>query len=126
MSLTADLVLKNEAAASRTFTPVNVAANGITRLDAATTLAEPTRMVINHTTSGKGDSLIDRHLIQFTRTELDANDVPYTTIVNLTIANPRKATGSATVKDLLSFLKDLIDTAGVASADVDKILQGQS
>lgn len=126
MALTADLVLKNEAAASRTFTTVNVNGTGVTRLDSATTIQLPTKMIVNHTQSGAGDAVVDRHLVQFSRTELDANGMPYTTVVNLTMAVPRRSVGNVTVKDLLAHIKDLIDTGGVASADVDKILQGQS
>lgn len=126
MALTADLVLKNEAAANRTFTTVSVNGANVTRLDSATTIQQPTKMVINHTTSGSGDDLVDRHLIQFSRTELDANGLRFTTIVNLTMAVPRRSSSNTAVKDLVSFIKDLVDTAGVASADLDKILQGQS
>lgn len=126
MSLSADLVLKNEAAASRTFTTVSVNGSKVDRIDSATTIQQPTKMVINHTTSGSGDSLTDRHLVQFSRTELDANGLPFTTIVNLTIAVPRRSTSTTTANDLVSFIKDLVDTAGAASADLGKILQGQS
>ncbi|DAD50295.1 coat protein [ssRNA phage Zoerhiza.4_26] len=126
MSLAASLTLKNEAASNRTFVETIVQPNGRTRLDSATSLQTPTKLVISHSTSGTGDGLVDRHLIQATRVELDSNGVPFTTIVNLTIAVPRKSTSNTTVYDLVSFIKDLIDTGGVKSADLDAILLGQS
>jgi hypothetical protein len=126
MSLSADLVLKNEAAANRTFTPINVSGTSCTRLDGATSLQLPTKVVISHNTSGAGEDLVDRHLVQASRVENDANGVPFTTIVNLTLAVPRKSASNTTAYDLVSFIKDLMDTTGAKSADFDKILQGQS
>lgn len=126
MSLASTLSLKNEAAAARSFVSTIVNGQSVTRLDSATTLQTPTKLMISHNTSGSGDSLADRHLIQATRVDLDANGLPMTTIVNLTLAVPRRATSNTTVKDLLSFIKDLVDTGGAASADLDAILQGQS
>lgn len=126
MSLAATLALKNEAAASRSFVTTIVNGQSVTRLDAATSLQTPTKVVITHSTSGNGDSLSDRHLIQATRVDLDANGVPMTTVVNFTISVPRRSASNTTVYDLVSFIKDLVDTGGVKSADLDAILQGQS
>lgn len=126
MSLSATLSLKNEAASAKSFVTTNVTNNKVDRLDGATSLSLPTRLVINHQTSGSGATLTDRHLIQASRTELDAANVPYTTVVNLTIAMPRRSVSTASALDLVSFIKDLIDTGGVASADLASILQGQS
>jgi hypothetical protein len=126
MSLSATLSLKNEAAAARSFVTTDVLPTGTVRLDGATTLSQPTKLAIKHSTSGSGESLTDRHLIQATRVELDANGIPFTTVVNLTIAVPRKTATNTTVYDLVSFIKDLVDTAGAKSADLDAILQGQS
>lgn len=126
MSLASTLTLKNEAAASRSFVTTVVNGQSCTRLDSATTLQNPTKLVISHNTSGKGESLCDRHLIQATRVEPDAQGIPMTTVVNLTIAVPRRAVSNTTAYDLVSFIKDLVDTSGVKSADLDAILQGQS
>lgn len=125
MSLSSSIVLKNEAAVSRTFVPTIVLQSGCTRLDMATTLQLPTLLKISNSTSGSGDSLVDRHLIQASRTELDANSIPFTTIVNLTLAVPRKSPNNTTTYDLVSFIKDLVDTGGVASGDLAAILQGR-
>lgn len=121
------IVLKDEAAANHTFVTVG-SPNGtaITRIDQATTLSAPRKMVVSHSTSGSGLNLVDRHLIQFTEVELDAAGNPFTTIVNFTIARPRRATGNTTVYNLVSYLKDAIDTEGAHSALIDQILQGQS
>lgn len=126
MSLSETLSLKNEAAASKSFVTTNVSGSSRTRLDSATSLQNPTKLTISHSTSGNGDSLADRHLIQATRVEDDADGVPMTTIVNLTISQPRRAADNTSVLDLVSFIKDLIDTAGAGSADLLSILQGQS
>lgn len=126
MSLSESIVLANEADANRTFVTTIVDKTSVTRLDEATTLQTPTKLVISHNTSGSGDSLADRHLIQATRVTLDSNDVPMTTVVNLTISQPRRAASNADVLDLVSFIKELIDNAGNASDALVDILQGQS
>lgn len=126
MALASTLTLKNEAAAAKTFVSTIVNGQSTTRIDSGTTLNAPTRMVISHTTSGKGNDLMDRHLIQATRVENDALGVPMTTVVNLTLAVPRRTVTNTTVYDLVSFIKDLIDTGGTKSTDLDAILQGQS
>lgn len=126
MSLADPLSLKNEAAAARSFAKTITTPSSVTRIDSATSAATPTLLVVSHNTSGSGDSIADRHLIQASRRELDTNGIPFTTVVNLTISVPRKTTTSTTVYDLVSFIKDLVDTGGVKSADLDAVLQGQS
>lgn len=126
MSLNAVLALKNEAGANRSFTTTQVGPTGVTRLDDGTTLSTPTMLKIQHSTAGKGDDLSDRHLLQATRVELDANGIPFTTVVNLTISVPRKSASMASAYDLVSFLKDLVDTAGAHATELTQILQGQS
>jgi len=116
LALTDTLTLKSSAGASHTFNLLYKDINGTKRIDVAGTLTEPGPNVIKHTTSGQGVNIVDRHLIQFSKTLLDALGVPRTATVNMTIALPRSVVLTNTVvADLISYLVSLI-TDGSFSA----------
>lgn len=124
------LVLGNNAGTpvDSNFVAVSYNGNDVGRIADDTTSQLPRRLAIKHGTVGQGDGLSDRHLIQITERELDANGVAFDTIVNLTITQNRRAADGTTVEHLLSYLTDLLTgTPGtVSSTVVADILQGQS
>lgn len=109
------------------FTIVGFNQGDVSRIADDTTPQTPRRLVIRHATSGSGDSLSDRHLIQLTERKLDTNGLAFDTIVNLTITQSRRDANNTTVENLLSYLKDLLtgSPGGVSSAVVADIVQGQ-
>ena len=62
------------------------------RINNASTADLPENLVINHFVQGNEKvptSLVDRHLVQFSRVERDTAGNPYTSIVNVTMSVPR-------------------------------------
>lgn len=127
MALTSNLSLNNNAAAAKTFNENKRSGSRVERLRSDTTLALPSRLVIDHSVTNGGGVTSDRHLIQVATTESDGNGGTGTTIVNLTISVPRTVSAAATTaKDAVAFICDLLQDAGAANAAFTSILQGES
>lgn len=131
MAFTDDLVLDDVSGDDVTYRRTSSDSQGTTRIDIATTLQEPAFLRIRHQTTGKGGDAVDRHLVQFERTKLDANGTPRTLTVNFTMAVPRStAITSALVQDQVMNLLDLLASGGLASlastANIDSLLRGES
>jgi len=117
MSLSDTLTLDNATGTEATFALQGRDASGARRIDTASTLSQPQNLVIKHSKSGQGLNAIDRHLVQFSRTELDSNGVPRTAIVNFTMAVPQSTVfSSAEILDLAGYLVDLITDGGWTSS----------
>lgn len=133
MSLTIT-TLDGRAGADQTFTLLGADNTGSTRLDTASTLTEPKRLNIKHSSSGQGAAAIDRHLIQTSNTKLNTAGVARTATVNLTIAVPRDTViTAAIVEDLISNIISLMSggafstTTGLTSnANITALLRGES
>lgn len=109
MSFTDTLTLDDASGDDTVYVKLSQDSTGTRRLNSASTSAEPSALVIKHTSSGAGVNAVDRHLVQFSQTKLDANDIPRSAIVNFTMAVPRATViTSAMVIDLVSNLIDLI------------------
>jgi hypothetical protein len=103
---------------------------GSRRIDIASTLALPTTLVIKHSTTGKGDAVVDRHLVQLNRT-VSASPSPVTVNVNFTLTVPRNVAVTPTiihdvVTHIIDFLTDGAATGLATSANIDAILRGES
>jgi len=93
--------------------------NGSNRINTATTLSEPTSLVIKHSKSGNGPNTVDRHLVQFSVTQIDDEGVPRTAIVNFTMAIPRsEALTFANVTDIVSNLIDFISDGSFSGSGI--------
>lgn len=103
-----------------------------TRIDIASTPAEPRLMLVKHTTSGKLAAAVDRHLVSFTLTKNDGTGTPRQGVVNVTLAQPRSAITNAEMKDLLAYAIDFLSGGGfsdagyAATTNVDGLLLGES
>jgi hypothetical protein len=86
---------------------------GSTRILAESTLGLPTKMQIKHSLSGKADSLIDRHLVSFTKTKL-AGTVPVVATLNFTLSVPRAGDVFNTV-DIAGMCRFLTNLLGFAT-----------
>lgn len=126
MALSSSLALANNAGTTITFVENKRTGFRVERLNGATTLQLPSRLVVDHSTTGKDKTLADRHLIQIATTESDGNGGTATTVVNLTISVPRSATSSTAAKDAVCALAKLLLTTNAANATFDAILQNQS
>lgn len=131
MAFTSDLVLDDASGDDVTYRLVSSDNTGTKRIDIATTLAAPAHLAIRHSVAGKGADIVDRHLVQFTRTIVDTNGSPRTLTVNLTLAVPRSSViTSQIVKDQIMNLLDLMSdgalTTLATSANIDSLLRGES
>lgn len=127
----AQQVLDDQDGTDITFELVSQAADGTVRLDGASTLTQPRKLVIKHSVSGKGSAAVDRHLVQLTETVVSGADSA-TGTVNLTFAMPRNPLiTEAKMYDLASLLLDFI-TGGSAitpptpTTNIQKLLRGES
>lgn len=117
MALTSTLTLDGSTGTEASFVLQGTDANGSRRINSATTLAAPELCTIKHSKTGSGVNAIDRHLVQFSRTEADAAGVPRTATVNFTIAVPQSSVFSTTeVIDLVAYLVDLISDGGFSGS----------
>lgn len=121
--LNSTITLADSAAANKTFTQNKIDSSGSERIDTSTSLASPRIMAVRHSTSGKGPSAVDRHLVQFTHQETDSNGNTLGVVVNTTISVPRASSISRTeIDDLLAFSKNFL----AVPANVDAILRNES
>lgn len=127
--LTANLTLKDVAGSDVVYNAIGFPTNGADRIDVASTSSDKGTLNIRHTTQGKGISVADRHLIQFTRTRQDTTGSA-TATVNLTMLVPQSSLVDANdVKDMLRELFDLLSSTGTIALDttiVEGILRGES
>jgi hypothetical protein len=133
MAFTDPLSLENAFNAANSFVRTFQGPNGSEFIDSASTATEPRGLKIKHQVSGKGSEAVDRHLIQFYYTKLDAETLPRTGVVNTTLAVPRSAIITPTIMyNLLSNMIDLLTAqqwaglqAGMTTTWVDKLLRGE-
>jgi len=131
--LTANLALDGSSGVEATFALQSYLPDGARRIDVASTLVEPTFLEIKDSAKGKGNAVVDRHLISASRQETDAAGTPYKATVNLTIAAPRNLVFSnGELADLVSYLVDFITDGGFSGAGIagttnlSAILRGES
>lgn len=133
MSLTSTLTLDGTTGTEASFVLQTTDSTGARRINSATTLAAPESLIIKHSKSGSGANAVDRHLVQFSRTELDSAGVPRTAIVNFTMAVPQSSVFTTSeITDLASYLVDLITDGGfsgtgmVGTTNITALLRGES
>lgn len=124
------LTLDNVDGSDVVYNLVSQGETGTTRLDAATDLAYPKKLVIKHQETGPQTSRVDRHLVQFTHS-VAGSDGPVTIGVNMTVSVPRDAAATTTlVKNLCANLADFLLDGGMASmattTNITEILRGGS
>lgn len=113
MSLTDTLTLDDASGDDVVYNLVSRDSTGTVRRDIATSNVSPGLLSIKHSVSGSGLNTVDRHLVQFTRTVPDSENVPRTAVVNLTLAIPQASVITSTiVNDLIANLVDLISDGG--------------
>lgn len=131
--LTSTLLLDDASGDEITYVLISQDATGTVRLNSASTNAEPQALSVKHSKSGSGINTVDRHLIQLSKTVLDANSVARTAIVNFTMAVPQATViTNAMVIDLVANLIDLISDGGFSAAGMagtvalTQLLRGES
>jgi hypothetical protein len=121
----AEPLVLNDGSADRTFSMINRrGANETERLNVATDLTEPEKIVIRHSTSGPKTLQVDRHNVVLFRTERDSVTGQYNTLsMSLTINVPRTGQFSlAEIEALRAMLNDALDDDdGMA-----RLLRGES
>jgi hypothetical protein len=107
------------------FVVTSRAGSSCERLNDATTLSDPEKLVIKHQVTGteKQGNLVDRHLVQLSRVERDSDGVAHACVVNVTMSVPRNGLFStAEVTRQVAILANLLFDTGMTAA----ILQNQS
>lgn len=108
--------INDAAAAAKTFTKVSNDVDEANFLDSSTTLSAPRALSIKHTMAKSGNvSGVDRHLVSFQHTVLDAANKPITATVNVTLAVPRATITRTNVDDLIAFAKNFFTTSNTTS-----------
>lgn len=128
---TADLVLDDVSGDDSTYRLVSNHTDGTRRIDIATDLSEPAFLTIRHSQSGSGNKVVDRHLVQFTRTFTDSLGATFVVTTNFTVAVPRTgAVTAADVADEVCRLLDFLSSGGVSTlastANIESLLRGES
>lgn len=127
--LSSNLTVADEVNAAFSFVLNNQNGQRTTRIATSSTLAAPKLLTIDHTVTGKAGSpsQSDRHLVQFSKAGLDANGVPFTTVVNLTCNVPRNAT-AGDVDELVGHVINFIIGTDAARTlgNLDNLLLGES
>lgn len=127
MALTASLVLADVAAANHTFDTIKQLGTEVTRLDIATTLAQPRTMLTRHSVIKKGLVTYDRHVVSFRDTRIDGTTgVETDGLVSVSFEIPRTgAVTSAHVLDLWCYARNLLPSASPA-ANYGELIIGKS
>lgn len=128
---TNDLILDDKSGDDVTYRLFRSEPTGSQRIDLATTLSAPALMVIRHSTTGKGPTAVDRHLVQFTRTVQDINGLSVTLTCNFTLQVPRNSAITSQmvydqVVNLADFLVDGQLTTVTATTNLDALLRGEA
>lgn len=119
MSFDATIVLKDAAAANVSM--LRLAADLVKSkyIDSASALATPRTAEITHTVSTSPNG-VDRHLLKFQKTALDANSKPQTLTMTQTLTVPRQGIVRADVNDLIAMAKEFWTTG-----NTDKMLRNE-
>lgn len=128
--LASDLTLDKADGTDAIFRLVSTSSDGSSRLDIASTMALPSRLVIKHSVTGKSPLLVDRHLVQLNKTVAAAIGTQ-TAGLNFTLTIPRDVAITPTVIDdlvshLVDFLLDGASTGYATHANIDAIIRGES
>lgn len=126
MAFSSNLVLKDNAAADKTFTAIKTSGQRVERFDTSTTTALPRRLVIDHSVVNSKTTKADRHLVQVTAVESDGAGGILTTIVNLTMTIPTACADHTAAKHCFAFIADLLQDAGAANVAFDQLTRGES
>lgn len=130
MAFATDLVLKDAAAADKTFSLRSTNGARTERIDQASTASEPRILIIDHRRVGKAGTPTyrDEHLVQAKVTKKNATTgVLYTGYVNLTIGMDVDGVITRTeLNHLLAFMASTATGMINVTANVDKLLRSES
>lgn len=129
--LTQNLVLDNAEGTDVTFNLQAYLPDGARRIDITSTPTEPRLLEIRHSTSGKGSSAVDRHLISSSVTKRNGAGVPQKGVVNLTFTVPQDVIiTQSDIKNALAAILDVIFdgtmTSYTSTTNLSAILRGES
>jgi len=133
MSFTDSQTLDDASGDAVAYALISRDGKGTVRRDVATTNSEPGLMAIRHDISGKGANILDRRLLQFSKTVTDDQGVPRIATVNLSLIVPRHdVITDQIVIDLVANAADFITGGGcgdsglVSTAPLVQFLRGES
>jgi hypothetical protein len=112
---TFDITLTGDSASTRTYSLKSVVEGNALRASAAAPLNAPETMTIKNGTSSRGGIALDRHLVRFDLTKINAAGLPVQASVYLTIEVPRdSAITAAMIKDMRTQMTNFVTDANVA------------
>lgn len=131
--LTSNLTLDNSGGAATEYHLQTYLTDGSRRINIASSLSQPEVLEIKHSSSGKGATTVDRHLVSAFKTVNNGAGVPLKGGVNLTFNLPRDpAFDPEFIFDLLSVIVDLVTDGGFGDSGMTgnttatAILRGES
>jgi hypothetical protein len=131
--LTANLALDDATGDEVAFNLQSYLPDGARRIDIATSNPDERTLTIQHTASGKGTAVVNRHLISAKLSKVSEAGVPSLATVNLTIAMPKNnGIANADIHDLVSVIVDLVTDGGFSGSGLAgttalaAILRGES
>jgi hypothetical protein len=130
MAFATDVVLRDNAAADKTFSSRTTSGSRVERIDQASTPAEPRLLIIDHRRVGKSGTpeYRDEHLVQLKVTKKDAvTGKLYLGFCNVTIGQPVDGIVTrAEIDHLISFLKSGTNGFLTSTTNIDKLLRSES
>lgn len=104
------LTLADDTPTNSTYNLVSLRDSEAIYRDAASSISNPRTLRISHQTATQPDGS-DRHLVQMSRTDDDADGVPYTGTVHVVFALPREGVAEADFLLEWEKLKNLVDAS---------------
>lgn len=103
-----DTVIVNDGTSDFTYVLMSTNASEAIYRDDSSTLSNPRTLRVSHQIA-KEDTGVDRHLIQLSRTDDDADGLPYTGTAHAVLAVPRDGVTQADFIKEWNKLKDVVD-----------------
>jgi hypothetical protein len=131
--LTQNLTLDDSSGDAITYNLQSYLTDGARRIDSSTTLDTPRLLTIQHSSSGKGSDVVDRHRVLVEITKTNAGGVKRKGSVNIAFTVPQDSIISNTdIADCLSAAVDLLcdggfgDSGMTGTTNFTAIMRGES
>lgn len=102
-----DTITINDGAGNVTYTQLSLTSKEGLYRDVTSSLSNPRICRVSHETAKSNDGS-DRHLVQFTRTDDDADGNPYMGSVHIVISAPREGVSQSDLQAELTKLTNLV------------------
>jgi hypothetical protein len=123
MSFATDITLADDTPANHVYSQISLESSKSIRNNAALSLGTPETMIISHTTSGKGMTATDRHLVRLNHVEEDTGSTEIATLtgsVYIVLEKPRRIITDVQMSHMVTQLINFL-----TAANLTKLLAGE-